>query len=72
MLREAAMFYRSLDHAIRLVLGRSSSTLPESAQIPRVNSLLKQWAVPFAGGLHDTLASTRHAVRQIYTEVVSS
>ena len=64
------MFYRSLDHAIRLVLGRSSNTLPEPAQIPRVNSLLKQWGVRVAGNLHDALAATRHAVRQIYMATV--
>jgi [glutamine synthetase] adenylyltransferase / [glutamine synthetase]-adenylyl-L-tyrosine phosphorylase len=66
VLREAAMFYRSLDHAIRLVLGRSSSTLPEPAQIPRVNALMKQWGLRVVGSLHDMLASTRRAVREVY------
>jgi [glutamine synthetase] adenylyltransferase / [glutamine synthetase]-adenylyl-L-tyrosine phosphorylase len=70
VLREAAMFYRSLDHAIRLVLGRSLSALPEPAQIPRVNALMKQWGVRVAGSLHDMLASTRHAVREIYKATV--
>ncbi|MGB6483454.1 MAG: hypothetical protein WBE86_08215 [Candidatus Acidiferrales bacterium] len=67
---DAAMFYRSLDHAIRLVLGRSSSTLPEPAQIPRVNALMKQWGVPVHGSLHDAVASTRRAVRDIYKTTV--
>lgn len=70
VLREAAMFYRSLDHAIRLVLGRSSSALPEPAQIPRVNSLLKQWGVPVHGSLYDEVTSTRRAVRQVYKSMV--
>ncbi len=71
ILRDAATFYRSLDHAIRLVLGRSSSTLPEPAQIPRVNSLLKHWGVQVVG-LHDALASTRHAVRAVYNAIVAA
>lgn len=66
ILRDAATFYRSLDHAIRLVLGRPSSALPEPVHILRVNFLLKQWGVPAHGNLHDALASTRHAVRKIY------
>ena len=69
-LREAAMFYRSLDHAIRLVLGRSSNTLPEPAQIPRVNALMKQWGIPVHGSLHDAVTATRRMVREIYDEVV--
>jgi [glutamine synthetase] adenylyltransferase / [glutamine synthetase]-adenylyl-L-tyrosine phosphorylase len=65
-LLDAARFYRSLDHAIRLVLGRSLSQLPEPAQIPRVDALLKEWNVPMTGSLYDVVASTRHAVRGIY------
>lgn len=70
ILRDAATFYRSLDHAIRLVLGRSSSTLPEPAQIPRVNSLLKEWGVPANGNLRDALTSTSRAVRAVYSAVL--
>ena len=70
VLREAATFYRLLDHAIRLVLGRSSSALPEPAQIPRVNSLLKQWGVRVHGSLYDAVAATRRAVREAYKTTV--
>ncbi len=70
VLRDAATFYRSLDHAIRLVLGRSSSTLPEPVQIPRVNSLLKEWGVPANGNLRDALTSTSRAVRAVYSAVL--
>ncbi|MGH9866073.1 MAG: hypothetical protein ACRD4H_11725, partial [Candidatus Acidiferrales bacterium] len=81
VLREAAMFYRSLDHAIRLVLGRSMSALPEPAQIPRVSALLEKWGVPFAqnaqgkpvpGSLKDNLEGTRKAVRAIYDAVIGN
>ncbi len=71
VLRDAATFYRSLDHAIRLVLGRSSSTLPEPAQIPRVNALMKQWGVPVHGGLHEAVTATRRMVRGIYEGIIS-
>ncbi|MGB7226249.1 MAG: hypothetical protein WBD26_00750, partial [Candidatus Acidiferrales bacterium] len=70
VLQEAAMFYRSLDHAIRLVLGRSSNTLPEPAQIPRVNALMEQWGIPVHGSLHDAVAATRRMVRGIYGGIV--
>ncbi|MGC1105373.1 MAG: hypothetical protein WA876_02455 [Candidatus Acidiferrales bacterium] len=69
-LRDAATFYRSLDHAIRLVLGRSSSALPEPAQIPRVNALMKEWGVTMSGNLYDAVASTRRVVREIYKATV--
>ncbi|MFZ0640597.1 MAG: hypothetical protein WA020_01545 [Candidatus Acidiferrales bacterium] len=70
VLRDAAVFYRSLDHAIRLVLGRSSNILPEPAQIPRVNALLKQWGIPVHGSLHDAVTGIRRAVRRIYDAAV--
>jgi glutamine synthetase adenylyltransferase len=66
VLRNAANFYRSLDHAIRLVLGRPSAELPEPAQIPRVTALLEQWGVPISEKLHDAVISTRRMVRGIY------
>ncbi|HKF51606.1 MAG TPA: hypothetical protein VKB26_04800 [Candidatus Acidoferrales bacterium] len=70
VLREAATFYRSLDHAIRLVLGRSSSALPEPAQIPRVNALMKQWGVRVGASLYDAVAGMRRAVREVYKATV--
>jgi [glutamine synthetase] adenylyltransferase / [glutamine synthetase]-adenylyl-L-tyrosine phosphorylase len=69
-LREAATFYRSLDHAIRLVLGRSSSTLPEPAQIPRVEALMKEWSVDVGTNLRDEIAARRESVREIYRATV--
>src|SRR5690348_13311751 len=71
-LRDAALFYRSLDHAIRVVLGRSSSTLPEPAQIPRVNALLEQWGVKVERGLQQRVASERRAARGVYEVIVGA
>jgi len=67
---EAATFYRSLDHAMRLALGRSSTALPEPAQMPRVSALMKEWGVPVHGSLFDAVATTRRAVREIYKATV--
>ncbi|HEV2299500.1 MAG TPA: hypothetical protein VGR72_13415 [Candidatus Acidoferrales bacterium] len=62
-LRDAAIFYRSLDHAIRLVLGRTMSQLPDPAQIPRVISLFERWNVPLRGTLEETSVTTRTVTR---------
>ena len=67
---EAAMFYRSLDHAMRLALGRASNALPEPAQMPRVMAMMKEWGVVIHGNLFDAVASLRRAVRQIYETTV--
>jgi [glutamine synthetase] adenylyltransferase / [glutamine synthetase]-adenylyl-L-tyrosine phosphorylase len=65
-LKEAALFYRCLDHAIRLVLGRAMNHLPEPAQISRVVALLRQWNMPISAALQYKLDSTRGMVRGIY------
>src|SRR5487761_1241106 len=70
-LRAAAMFYRSLDHAIRLVLGHPSAELPEAAQISRVSALLERWGVAIRGSLKETIEETRRDVRAIYEGVVA-
>ena len=70
VLRDAAIFYRSLDHAIRLVLGRPSAELPEPAQTPRVSALLEKWNVPVPGTLVQMVASTRESVRGIYNAII--
>jgi glutamate-ammonia-ligase adenylyltransferase len=71
-LREAATFYRSLDHAIRLALGHPMAELPEPSQIPRVNALMESWGVAITGNLHDAVAETRRAVREIYNIAVQN
>ncbi|MHB8526668.1 MAG: [protein-PII] uridylyltransferase family protein [Candidatus Acidiferrales bacterium] len=70
VLQDAANVYRSLDHAIRLVLGRPSAELPEPAQMPRVCALLEKWGVPTHGSLHDAVEETRRMVRGIYERAV--
>ena len=69
-LRDAATFYRSLDHAIRVVLGRTVNQLPEPAQIPRVTALLKQWGVSVMGDLRNSVITTRRMARDAYEIIV--
>ncbi|HEV2489961.1 MAG TPA: hypothetical protein VGT03_09155 [Candidatus Acidoferrales bacterium] len=69
-LKDAVLFYRYLDHAIRLVLGRAISHLPESAQIPRVATLMKQWRVLTTDNVVDELASIKKDVRRILEAVL--
>jgi glutamate-ammonia-ligase adenylyltransferase len=71
-LKDAALFYRCLDHAIRLVLGRAMNHLPEPAQIPRIMTLLRQGKVPIGGKLEETLASERTSVRAIYNSLLKN
>ncbi|HEV2340273.1 MAG TPA: hypothetical protein VGS15_00575, partial [Candidatus Acidoferrales bacterium] len=69
-LRDAAFFYRSLDHAIRLVLGRPSAELPEPAQMARVNELLEKWNIPTRRSLKETVEMTRESVRAIWDAII--
>lgn len=65
-LRLAALFYRSLDHAIRLVLGRALSQLPDPGQLMRVRTLLELWSLPLQDSLEATLRESRVNIRTIY------
>jgi len=70
-LRAAALLYRSVDHAIRMVTGRSANRLPEPALAGRIAQLLKAWQVPLAEGLEETIVAVRKEVRALYERVVA-
>ncbi|HEV2615698.1 MAG TPA: hypothetical protein VGU63_03700 [Candidatus Acidoferrales bacterium] len=72
VLTDAAIFYRSLDHAIRLVLGHPLAELPEPAQIPRVSALLEKWGVAIRGSLKEDLEETRKSVRAVYGAIIGN
>jgi hypothetical protein len=44
--------------------------LPEPAQIPRVEALMKQWGVMISGSLYHGVTGMRRTVREIYQEIV--
>ncbi|MCL4523781.1 MAG: hypothetical protein M1451_07715, partial [Acidobacteria bacterium] len=71
-LREAALLYRSIDHAIRMVTGRAANRLPEPALAGRVARLLKTWQVAVGGNLEETIVGTRQQVRALYDRVITS
>jgi glutamate-ammonia-ligase adenylyltransferase len=71
-LRTAAMLYRSVDHAIRVITGRSANRLPEPALAARIRELLERWQVPVTGDLDDAIANPRKQVRTAYERIILS
>jgi glutamate-ammonia-ligase adenylyltransferase len=69
-LRAAAMLYRCLDHALRLVTGRPANRLPEPALAGRVTRLLERWNLPLAEELEAWVESTRRQTRVLYEQIV--
>ena len=69
-LRTAALLYRSLDHAMRLVTGHPADRLPEPALAERIGRLLELWKVPLGDSLEATVEATRRQTRSIYEQIV--
>ncbi len=74
MLSEGANFLRSVDHAVRLVTGRSAEGLPERAgHAEAVENLARRWGL-IAGSetLAANLLETRRRVREVYCKLVEA
>jgi glutamate-ammonia-ligase adenylyltransferase len=79
-LLSAALLYRSVDHAARLVTGRPLRHVPEPALAGRIARLLVQWGLEFPGGptgdpgtsLRGALEAMRARIRELYAQVVLS
>lgn len=69
-LRSAALLYRGLDHALRVITGRPAHRLPEPALAERAAALLHQWGIPVEGTLEEAVARARQQVRAFYEQVV--
>jgi glutamine synthetase adenylyltransferase len=69
-LRDAALLYRSIDHAIRMVTGRAANRLPEPALAGRIARLLKTWQIPLSGDLYERIVGVRKEVRGTYRRVL--
>jgi glutamate-ammonia-ligase adenylyltransferase len=80
-LRSAALLYRSIDHAVRLLTGHAASRLPEPAQAARVMRLLDSWGLPLAPVesveapsaaemLENNVERARQQVRALYARIV--
>jgi glutamate-ammonia-ligase adenylyltransferase len=77
-LRTAALLYRALDHAVRLLTGHAANRLPESAQAARVMRLMEPWGVSLvpassaANSLERSVTAARQQVRAIYDAIVTA
>jgi hypothetical protein len=64
------MLYRSIDHALRIVTGRSANHLPETTMAQRVVRLLEQWQFPLPEGIETAVETTRRHVRGLYEHTI--
>jgi glutamate-ammonia-ligase adenylyltransferase len=75
-LRAAAQLYRAVDHAHRMITGRTANRVPEPALAARIAALLDLWRIPVSS--HDAgpyerllaaIAAARDEVRRLYEEL---
>lgn len=75
-MRNAARLYRGLDHAVRLITGRTAGRLPEPALAARVVCLLERWDIPLppgdspAGRIERAFLAVRTELRALYESLI--
>ncbi|MCI0402552.1 MAG: hypothetical protein L0212_03410, partial [Acidobacteria bacterium] len=71
-LDSAAELLRTLEHVVRLVLGRSRKSLPAAEQARETTERLAARFLgrEFPGGLEAELARSAHSVRHVYEQVL--
>jgi glutamate-ammonia-ligase adenylyltransferase len=69
-LKEAARFFREVDHAVRLVTGRNAPWLPAGPRLESVVELVGRWRNgPWSGSeLLERLAATRRRLRALFEQ----
>jgi glutamate-ammonia-ligase adenylyltransferase len=74
-LHDTAVFYRALDHAIRVATGRSSNDIPPAVGIQEaIGELVRRWspiapaAQPLAAFVEHVRRSTRAVYRDVFAE----
>jgi glutamine synthetase adenylyltransferase len=69
-----ANFFRSVDHAIRLVTGKAAEGLPDrTGHAEGVENLARRWGlVEGSGTLASSLLETRQCVREVYSKLVEA
>lgn len=65
-LNQAATFYRSLDHAIRILTGHAEAKLPSETQVEALNALLVRWTPLPLSSLEDIRSRTRNAFEKLF------
>lgn len=77
-LRSSALLYRGLDHAVRLITGRTAGRMPEPALAERVACLLERWGVPLppgdssAGRIERAFLAARSELRALYDSLITA
>jgi glutamate-ammonia-ligase adenylyltransferase len=74
-LRTAAVFYRALDHALRVSTGRPEAVLPRApSQVEILTDLVRRWtpASLHGRGLEDLVDTMRRDVRQMFEKIFES
>jgi len=74
VLWDGANFFRSVDHAIRLVTGKAPNGLPDRAgHAEAVGNLARRWGLIAASEtLASSLLETRQRVREVYGRLVEA
>ena len=74
VLTEGAAFLRSVDHAVRLVTGKSADGLPEHVgHAEAIESLAHRWGLIAAGQmLAQRLRETQQQVRYVYRRLIGA
>ncbi|HZR32847.1 MAG TPA: hypothetical protein VFA76_13460 [Terriglobales bacterium] len=72
LLEEAAELMRTVEHVVRLVVGRSRKTLPATEHARRITERLTARILSrdLVGGLDAELARTFHGVRQVFDRII--
>jgi len=65
-LNQAATFYRSLDHAIRVLTGHAEAKLPSETQVAALDALLGRWTPIPLSALDDIRSRTRNAFEKLF------
>ena len=74
LLHQAAIFFRALDHAVRVATGRSSGDIPAARGLQEsVSELVRRWSTLLPPGqpLPAVVEQVRRSTRAIYREVLA-
>ncbi len=69
-LREAATFYRAVDHGLRLIHGRAEGSLPKSQlELETLTDLVGRWRAIGEGGLVEEWGAMRGKTREVFARM---
>jgi glutamate-ammonia-ligase adenylyltransferase len=74
-LRDAAIFYRALDHGLRVLTGHAEGDLPEAgSQLEILTALVRRWTPEHLHDqpLHDELAQIQARTREFFDRLFTA